>query len=86
MLGESFRRQILMDGQYGNMIFVATQSDNLLRTEIAENLGLEGDASIEECATKRNEYTKARIQEDFIDGYLPLHPPGHVALPWRRSR
>ena len=70
MLGESFRRQILMDGQYGNIIFVATQSDSLIRTEIAENLGLPNDASIEECARKHNEYTKARIQEDFIDGYV----------------
>ena len=27
MLGESFRRQLLMDGQYGSLVFVATQSD-----------------------------------------------------------
>mmetsp|Transcript_19729 Transcript_19729/g.54804 ORF Transcript_19729/g.54804 Transcript_19729/m.54804 type:complete len:1112 (-) Transcript_19729:310-3645(-) len=68
MLGESFRRQILMDGQYGSMIFVATQSDNLLQTEIAQNLGLPEGTPIHECAAKRNEFTKQRIQEDFLDG------------------
>ncbi|KAJ1493569.1 hypothetical protein T484DRAFT_1768348, partial [Baffinella frigidus] len=25
MLGESFRRQLLMDGQYGQLAFIATQ-------------------------------------------------------------
>jgi hypothetical protein len=40
MLGESFRRQLLMDGQYGSIVFVATQSDSILRSEIQRNLRL----------------------------------------------
>ena len=38
MLGESFRRQLLMDGQYGSLAFIATQTDILNKTEIARNL------------------------------------------------
>jgi hypothetical protein len=77
MLGESFRRQMLMDGQFGSMIFIATQSDNLLRSEIAKNLDLGEDTALDACARKRNEFTKQRIQEDFLDGYIHflLTPP-----------
>lgn len=28
MLGESFRRQLLMDGQYGSLAFIATHAGN----------------------------------------------------------
>ena len=41
MLSESFRRQLLMDGQYGQIVFVATQSDDLHASELRDNLGLD---------------------------------------------
>ena len=34
MLDHSFRRQLLMDGAYGSLIFVATQSDVIQRSEV----------------------------------------------------
>jgi len=68
MLGESFRRQLLMDGQYGQLAFIATQSDALLPDEVARNLALPPDTPLEECALARNRYTADRIQADFIAG------------------
>ena len=38
MLSESFRLQLLMDGQYGQIVFVATQSDDLHASELRDNL------------------------------------------------
>ena len=32
--GESFRRELLMDGQYGQICFIATQSDVFQRSDI----------------------------------------------------
>eukprot|EP00934_Nitzschia_sp_Nitz4_P006876 Nitzschia sp. Nitz4//scaffold16_size188269//174378//181326//NITZ4_001819-RA/size188269-augustus-gene-0.84-mRNA-1//1//CDS//3329538601//6866//frame0 len=34
LLGEQFRRQLLMDGQYGNVSFICTQTDDCETTEI----------------------------------------------------
>lgn len=33
MLEEGFRRQLLMDGQYGQIVFVATQTDSIQRSD-----------------------------------------------------
>ena len=69
MLEEGFRRQLLMDGQYGQIVFVATQTDQILPSEIAKNLRtLPQDATVEECARARNTFTKDRIKQDFLDG------------------
>jgi len=68
LMGESFRRQLLMDGQMDSLVFIATQSDSLVKTEIARNLKLAPDASAEEVATARNAFIKARLQQDFLDG------------------
>ena len=62
MLGESFRRQLLMDGQYGQLLFLATQSDVIVRSEIAKSLGLSSAAPLPTIAAARNEYTRKRIQ------------------------
>ena len=34
LLGEHFRRQLLMDGQFGTLAFIATQSDEINRNEV----------------------------------------------------
>jgi hypothetical protein len=67
MLSESFRRQLLMDGQYGQIVFVATQSDDLHASELRNNLGLDlpPDMPLKErrvkCAAARNAYTKVGL-------------------------
>jgi hypothetical protein len=63
----SFRRRLAASGRYGQLAFVATQTDVLVRSEVAENLRL-GDASLEEAAAARNAYTKARLERDFWTG------------------
>ncbi|XP_021368917.1 uncharacterized protein LOC110460370 isoform X2 [Mizuhopecten yessoensis] len=40
MLGENFRRQLLMDGQYGSVAFICTKSDDIMPSEIMRNLNL----------------------------------------------
>ena len=46
LLGENFKRRLLMDGQYGNVSFICTQTDDVVPTEtmqdhqdVAEKLG-----------------------------------------------
>lgn len=76
MLGESFRRQLLMDGLYSQLVFVATQADEILPSEVKKSLGgdeLPADASIEDCAKARNKFTKSRIQDDFYSGIEEMH-------------
>ncbi|XP_067650996.1 uncharacterized protein [Haliotis asinina] len=34
LLGENFRRQLLMDGQYGNVAFICTKTDSLIPSEL----------------------------------------------------
>jgi hypothetical protein len=40
MLGEGFRRMLLMDGLYSTITFIATHADQLNRTEMVKNLKL----------------------------------------------
>jgi hypothetical protein len=68
LLGEQFRRQMLMDGQYGALAFVATQSDVLERSEAVRSLRLPAAATLRECAEARNEYTRRRLKQDFHAG------------------
>lgn len=68
MLDHSFRRQLLMDGSYGSLVFVATQSDVLQRSEVISSMRLPNDTSLTDCAKARCEFTEARIQSDFLDG------------------
>ncbi|KAL5022560.1 hypothetical protein ScPMuIL_001715 [Solemya velum] len=44
LLGENFRRQLLMDGQYGNIGFVCTKTDILTPFEIIGSLKIENEA------------------------------------------
>ena len=68
LLGEQFRRQMLMDGQYGALAFVATQSDVLERSEAVRSLRLPAAATLRACAEARNEYTRRRLRQDFHAG------------------
>ena len=60
----------MLDAGYNKIVFAATQSDNILRSEIAGNLGLPQDTPLLDCAVARNRFTKERIQKDFIDGWV----------------
>ena len=81
LLGEQFRRQMLMDGQYGALAFVATQSDVLERSEALRSLRLPAEATLRECAEARNEYTRRRLKQDFHAGLKEM-----VCTPCRRPR
>jgi len=72
MLGEGFRRQLLMDGQYGQVLFIATQSDVLVPTELADNLRLPHSTPVAQLAAARNAFTRTRIQDDFIEGLAEM--------------
>ena len=73
MLSKQFRSQLLMDGSYGRLCFVATQSDVIQAGEVRSTLHLENDATIAECAAARNHFTTTRIQEDFLSGAPSAH-------------
>jgi hypothetical protein len=72
MLSESFRRQLLMDGQFGSLVFVATQSDAFQRSELCRNLGLPRTTSALDAAKARNEFTKQRVRDDFYAGLIEV--------------
>ena len=72
LLGEQFRRQMLMDGQYGQLAFVATQSDVLERSEAVRSLKLPPDTTLRECAEARNAYTRRRLRQDFHAGLAEM--------------
>ncbi|XP_071177089.1 titin homolog isoform X3 [Mytilus edulis] len=49
LLGDNFRRQLLMDGQYGNVAFICTKNDVLQPSELIRELSLDEQTdSIEE--------------------------------------
>ena len=79
MLGEAFRRQVLMDGLYGQLVFIATQTDSLLRSEICENLRLGTGHSTLDAALARNAFTTDRIRKDFVEGIVEMHAEGGEA-------
>eukprot|EP01122_Echinamoeba_exundans_P016614 TRINITY_DN8479_c0_g1_i1.p1 TRINITY_DN8479_c0_g1~~TRINITY_DN8479_c0_g1_i1.p1 ORF type:complete len:1374 (+),score=380.54 TRINITY_DN8479_c0_g1_i1:97-4218(+) len=68
MLGEGFRRMLLMDGLYSTITFIATHADQLNRTEMVKNLKLPRDTPLLEVAKARNAYTRTRIKADFKAG------------------
>ena len=49
-------------------MFVATQSDVLIQSEILKNLRLDRNASKAECGRARNAYTRERLKNDFSQG------------------
>lgn len=68
LLGENFRRQLLMDGQFGSLAFIATQSDVIQRPEAIRSLHLPEESSLRQCARARNAYTAQRLAADFKAG------------------
>ena len=60
MLDHSFRRQLLMDGSYGSLVFVATQSDVLQRSEVISSLKLPRETSLTDCARARCKFVSTQ--------------------------
>ncbi|XP_070574602.1 myosin-2 heavy chain-like isoform X2 [Ptychodera flava] len=56
LLGESFRRQLLMDGQYGSVAFICTKNDLINPSEIIRALHLG-----EQCEAIESEIDKIRV-------------------------
>ena len=57
-----------MDGQFGSLAFIATQSDVIERVEAIRSLSLPEGSTLRECATARNAYTARRLASDFKAG------------------
>eukprot|EP00931_Biecheleriopsis_adriatica_P102434 TRINITY_DN77411_c0_g1_i1.p1 TRINITY_DN77411_c0_g1~~TRINITY_DN77411_c0_g1_i1.p1 ORF type:complete len:1078 (+),score=263.86 TRINITY_DN77411_c0_g1_i1:66-3299(+) len=75
MLGERFRRQLLMDGHYsGALAFVATATDDICVSELRQNLG-EDAASMgqQELALLRNSCAKNKIRKDCFAGLRRIY-------------
>ncbi|XP_069113087.1 microtubule-associated protein futsch-like [Argopecten irradians] len=63
MLGENFRRQLLMDGQYGSVAFICTKSDDLMPSELIRNLRLD-----DECEALENEIESLIAEQNEANG------------------
>ena len=61
-----------MDGQFGALAFIATQSDVIERAEAQRALKLPEGTPLRECARARNTYTATRLAQDFKAGLREL--------------
>lgn len=77
MLGERFRRQMLMDGHYGGALaFVATCTDELTLSELRRNLQIDEGVSQSDAARHRNLKTKEKIAADCYAGLRRVQQQG----------
>lgn len=58
----SARPALAARGYLGQCAFIATHTDEVLRSEVEENLGLAEGTSTAEAAAARNAFTKARLR------------------------
>ncbi len=56
MMPPAFKQALVERGVLGSLVFIATQTDVIVRSEVAENLNLAPDVSVLECAHGRNDY------------------------------
>jgi len=68
MMPPSLKQVLVEQGVLGSLVFVATQSDIIVRSEVAENLNLGPDVSVHECAHRRNAYFRTKLAADFKRG------------------
>lgn len=73
-LTSDLKQELVRNGRFGELAFVATQTDILEASEIADNLGLPPGTSKADCARARNAYTKRRVLADF---YLGVETDGN---------
>ncbi|KAH3768967.1 hypothetical protein DPMN_170188 [Dreissena polymorpha] len=70
LLGENFRRQLLMDGQYGSIAFICTKTDVLMPSEIIRSLKLDKETRELETEIKALETEKVDLDLSVANGNL----------------
>jgi hypothetical protein len=68
MLGDAFRRQLLMDGSLGALCFVATHADVMVASELRASFAAGPDATRKELAALRSAQCEAQVRADFLEG------------------
>ncbi|XP_062582804.1 uncharacterized protein LOC134244562, partial [Saccostrea cucullata] len=63
LLGENFSRQLLMDGQYGNIAFICTKTDIIKNSEIIRGLNLREEVEPLEAEINRLEMEKNDLED-----------------------
>ncbi|KUI73699.1 Nuclear GTPase SLIP-GC [Cytospora mali] len=63
LLGDSFKRQLKYDGTYSAITFICTKTDDILESEVADSLNIEGEvgeswAKVEALRTKQREFKR----------------------------
>jgi hypothetical protein len=61
MMPPNFKQTLVSKGLLGSLVFIATHTDVLMRSEVAENLNLRPDASALECALARSDYFRNKV-------------------------
>lgn len=76
LLGDSFKRQLKYDGTYSAITFICTKTDDILESEVADSLNIEGDvgeswATVEALRSKQREFKSEigdlKAQKNDID-------------------
>ncbi|XP_052816315.1 uncharacterized protein LOC128242920 isoform X2 [Mya arenaria] len=68
LLGENFRRQLLMDGQYGSIAFICTKTDVITPSEIIRSLKLEEKTKEYEDKVETMEAEKVDLDLKIANG------------------
>ncbi|KAL4423152.1 hypothetical protein ABPG77_007805, partial [Micractinium sp. CCAP 211/92] len=68
LLGESFRRQMMMDGQFGSISFICSKSDNVMPREVIDGLGVDEicartETSLQDFITLENQILAKQDEE-----------------------
>ncbi|KAI5781046.1 hypothetical protein DFH27DRAFT_582577 [Peziza echinospora] len=63
LLGEMFRRQLLMDGGFASVVFVCTKSDDVSISEVISSLGLESELAAKTESSGRMEVKISQLTE-----------------------
>ncbi|XP_052818370.1 uncharacterized protein LOC128244401 [Mya arenaria] len=67
LLGENFRRQLLMDGQYGSIAFICTKTDVITPSEIIRSLNLNEKTKEYEENVKNMENMKTAVVKEIAN-------------------
>ena len=85
MMPPNFKQALVEKGVLGSLVFIATHTDVLMRSEVAENLNLRPDASALECALARSDYFRSTLDTQFHRGMAGPGDGEAAAQPTRRS-
>ena len=84
MMPPNFKKALVERGVLGSLVFIATHTDVLMRSEVAENLNLRPDATSLECALARSAFFRSKLHSDFYRGMA--RPEDDEAAAQRTSR